>query len=263
MALAYIDYSAQELSIAAALSQDPELLKAVESGDPYLAFAARAGLVPDGATKAHPPEAERDICKVALLGMNYGLGVRSLAAGTGLSPVHAQLSAQAAQTDLRRVRAVVGAGDRHRVTARRDLHAIRLAGRRRRGHQGDHAQEFPGTGPRRRGVAGRLQLIVEDGIRLCAPIHDAVLVEAPADEIDAVVERTRRHMAQASRDVLGGFEIGTDAKIVRYPERYMERRGRRIWDAMMAFKEASMVNSLRLYWAPLRRYCRLLLERLT
>ena len=80
--------------------------------------------------------------------------------------------------------------------------------------------------------------IVEDGIRLCAPIHDAVLVEAPVDEIDAVVERTRRHMAQASRDVLGGFEIGTDAKIVRYPDRYMERRGRRIWDAMMAFKEA-------------------------
>ena len=55
-------------------------------------------------------------------------------------------------------------------------------------------------------------LIVEDGIRLCAPIHDAVLVEAPIDEIDAVVERTRRHMAQASRDVLGGLEIGTDAE---------------------------------------------------
>jgi len=42
------DYSAQEIAIAAILSEDPELLKAVESGDPYLAFMHRAGLVPDG-----------------------------------------------------------------------------------------------------------------------------------------------------------------------------------------------------------------------
>ena len=80
--------SAHRNWIAAALSQDPELLKAVESGDPYLAFAARAGLVPDGATK-DTLRTERDICKVAMLGMNYGLGARSLAAGTGLSPIHA------------------------------------------------------------------------------------------------------------------------------------------------------------------------------
>ena len=50
-AIAYIDYSAQEIAIAAALSGDPELLKAIESNDPYLMFAHRAGLVPDGATK--------------------------------------------------------------------------------------------------------------------------------------------------------------------------------------------------------------------
>ena len=64
------------------------------------------------------------------------------------------------------------------------------------------------------------------------------LVEAPIDEIDAVVARTRRHMAKASRELLGGFEVGTDAEIVRYPDRYMESRGRKIWDLMMAFKEA-------------------------
>ena len=80
-------------------------------------------------------------------------------------------------------------------------------------------------------------LIVEDGIRLCAPIHDAVMVEAPADEIDAVVARTQRHMDRASRELLGGFEVGTDAQIVRYPGRYMEDRGRKIWDRMMAYKE--------------------------
>ena len=54
-AIAYVDYSAQEIAIAAALSGDPELIKAVESSDPYLAFAHRAGLAPDGATKADSP----------------------------------------------------------------------------------------------------------------------------------------------------------------------------------------------------------------
>jgi hypothetical protein len=88
-ALAYIDYSAQEIGIAAALSGDPELLKAIESGDPYLMFAHRAGLVPDGATKA-THKRERDICKIGLLGMNYGMGAKSLAAGTGLSLIQAQ-----------------------------------------------------------------------------------------------------------------------------------------------------------------------------
>jgi hypothetical protein len=88
-AIAEIDYSAQEIAIAAALSGDPELIKAVESSDPYIAFAVRAGLAPVGATKASHPELRR-ICKIAVLGINYGMGARSLAAGTGLSIIEAQ-----------------------------------------------------------------------------------------------------------------------------------------------------------------------------
>ena len=46
MAVAYIDYSSQEVAIAAALSCDPFLIDAVASGDPYMSFAVRAGLAP-------------------------------------------------------------------------------------------------------------------------------------------------------------------------------------------------------------------------
>src|SRR5438552_8491010 len=49
--LAYIDWSQQEFGIAAALSGDPMMLAAYESGDPYLAFAKQAGAVPSDATK--------------------------------------------------------------------------------------------------------------------------------------------------------------------------------------------------------------------
>jgi hypothetical protein len=37
-------------------------------------------------------------------------------------------------------------------------------------------------------------------------------------------------MAEASRIVLGGFELRTEAKIVRYPDRYMDRRGMVMWN---------------------------------
>ena len=49
--LAYVDYAQQELFIAAVLSNDPNMIEAHTSGDPYLAFAKLAGVVPEDATK--------------------------------------------------------------------------------------------------------------------------------------------------------------------------------------------------------------------
>jgi hypothetical protein len=82
--------------------------------------------------------------------------------------------------------------------------------------------------------------IVEDGIELCCPIHDAVLVEAGVSEIDAVVARTREHMADAGRAVLGGFEVKTDAEIIRFPDRYMDPRGVEMWQLMMELKTSGV-----------------------
>ena len=40
-------------------------------------------------------------------------------------------------------------------------------------------------------------------------------------------------MREASRMVLDGFELGTDAKIVSYPDRYMDPRGTVMWERVM------------------------------
>jgi hypothetical protein len=40
-------------------------------------------------------------------------------------------------------------------------------------------------------------------------------------------------MAEASRAVLGGFELGGDATIVRWPDRYMDERGVAMWELVM------------------------------
>ena len=75
-------------------------------------------------------------------------------------------------------------------------------------------------------------LAVERGVEVCAPVHDAVLIAAPVDRINEDAAKMQAAMAEASRIVLNGFELGTDVKIIRYPERYMdERKGsREMWD---------------------------------
>jgi len=67
MALAYCDWSSQEIAIAAALSGDELLWDAYHTGDPYLAFAIAAGLAPSDATK-QTHKAIRNRCKAVVLG---------------------------------------------------------------------------------------------------------------------------------------------------------------------------------------------------
>ena len=45
--------------------------------------------------------------------------------------------------------------------------------------------------------------------------------------------RNRQGMAEASEIVLTGFRLRTDVKIVRYPHRYMDRRGEAMWNMVM------------------------------
>ena len=210
----------------------------MESSDPYLAFAHRAGLAPDGATKATHPEI-RNICKVALLGMNYGMGVRSLAAGTGLAVVEAE----ALHRQLKRVhdqfqqwsRRVVNTGLlRRELSTYFGWRAEVVAASKT-----TTLQNFPAQAHGAEMLRLACCLIAEDDIQLCCPIHDAVLVEAGAEEIDEVVARTRGHMAEASRAVLGGFEVKTDADIKRFPDHYMDPRGVEMWELMMDRKNRS------------------------
>jgi DNA polymerase I len=71
-----------------------------------------------------------------------------------------------------------------------------------------------------------------------APLHDALMVEGPADAIDDVVARTQEAMAEASEIVLAGFRLRSDVKIVRWPDRYMDERGREFWGRVMALLPA-------------------------
>ncbi len=82
--LIHRDYSQQEPQIAAVLSGDEALLAACQGGDVYLGAAKQLGFAPEDAT----PETHRSVrtlFKTVVLGIQYGLGPRSLATRTGVS----------------------------------------------------------------------------------------------------------------------------------------------------------------------------------
>ena len=175
-ALAYIDWSAQEVWIAAVLSGDQALLDSVTSGDPYLAFAVRAGLAPAGATKASH-EAIRGMCKVCLLGANYGMGAATLA-------VRAAISIIEAQEILRRLERAYPA---YAGWAQQVTDAGLLGGRLSTVfgwtlHVGPEARptslrNFPMQANGAEMLRLACCLATEAGITVCAPVHDALLVE--------------------------------------------------------------------------------------
>ena len=77
--------------------------------------------------------------------------------------------------------------------------------------------------------------LIEAGIRVCAPVHDAVLIEVPIKKTEEQVSRAQQLMARASRDVLSGFELGTDVEIFQYPDRYSDgESGQAFWEVVMA-----------------------------
>ena len=237
MAIAYIDYGQQEFGIAAALSGDMAMADAYRSGDPYLAFGKQAGAIPPDGTKASH-SAERAQFKQCVLAVQYGMGAEALAARIG-QPV------DMAKRLLRLHRETYPAFWRWSEAA---VDRAMLLGRLETVfgwpiHVGPSAD--PARGANARSLANfpcqahgaemlRLAccMLVEAAIGLCAPVHDAVVIEGPADTIDEVVARARGIMAEASKIVRGGFEIGTDAEIVKYPDRYIDEAGEDFWNTV-------------------------------
>lgn len=232
--IAYIDWSQQEFGIAAALSGDPLMKKAYESGDPYLAFAKQAGAVPADATKKSH-KAEREQFKACVLAVQYGMGAESLAQRIGQPVIRAK--------ELLRL---------HRQT----YHVFWDWSDAAVDHAMLHNKLWTvfgwtihtGTDPNPRFLRNFLMqgngaemlrlaccLIAESSIKICAPVHDAILIEAPLDQLDNAIEKTKALMSEASAIVLNGFRLASDAEVIRYPDRYSDERGAKMWETVLTF----------------------------
>jgi hypothetical protein len=68
----------------------------------------------------------------------------------------------------------------------------------------------------------------ENGLAIC-PVHDAFLLTSPLSQLRDDVTVLQGSMRRAGLAVTGGLEVRTDAKVVCYPNRYHDDRGRDMW----------------------------------
>jgi hypothetical protein len=220
-ALAYVDYAQQEFGIAAALCGDAKMQEAYRCGDPYLAFAKQAGAVPADATK-HSHRDERELFKQCVLGVSYSMGAMTLAErlGDGKRLGRAQrLLALHRRTypTYWAWSAAVGklASKQGRLTT-----VLGWTLNAPKGSRWRSVRNFPLQANGAEMLRLACCALTETGVRVCAPVHDALLIEAPVGEIDRAAAACREAMRKASEVVLPGFPLRTDCMVARPPERF-------------------------------------------
>jgi DNA polymerase I-like protein with 3'-5' exonuclease and polymerase domains len=231
-ALAYLDWEQQEFAIGAALSGDVVMQDAYRSGDPYLSFAIHAGAVPPDATKQSHPR-EREQFKVTVLGTQYLIGAHGLGFRLGVT-------LQEAEDLLDHHRRIY-----HRfwqwcdsVSDYSQLYGQLTA------TLGWKIQLSPTTNlrtmrnfPMQANGSEMLRLAsiyaLAAGVSIVTLVHDAVLIEADQAAIEHHTALTQQAMEKASRVVLAGFPLRTEARIIRAPDRLIEERGTEMWRWMV------------------------------
>jgi DNA polymerase-1 len=228
-ALVYLDFGAQEFALAAYFSSDRNMIAAYESGDPYTAWAKAAGAMPaNGSKKTHPNI--RAVYKLASLGVLYGMKKKTMSEYVGVSEARAQALLRSHRETFpqywRWSAAVQDAG-----IANRELCTV--FGWRMQVHRGAKLgtlanNPMQGNGSEMLRLA--CCLAIDRGIPIIAPVHDAIMIEGPADIIMDISNEMSRCMVEASQHVLGGPAVRVDAsEPLMFPARYIDGRNQELW----------------------------------
>jgi hypothetical protein len=233
MAVAYVDWSSMEFMVGACHANDPVMI-AFYRNDPYLSFPKRVGAAPSWATK-QTHETLRDRYKTGLLSTQYGVRAQTLSSRLGISGFEAHEMI----VQHHELFAVYWRWVDDWVARALDTGVMWTPfGWECRTGITEFNERSIANFPVQASAADALRIACiwanRRGLRLLAPIHDAILIEAPIDRIDHDVALLREIMRRASRIVLnptadGTLELRTDAKIVRYPDRYSDKRGEQMW----------------------------------
>jgi DNA polymerase I-like protein with 3'-5' exonuclease and polymerase domains len=214
------DYSQIELRIMAALSQDPEMVRAfVEGQDLHRLTASRIFRVPEDKVT----DRQRKIGKQVNFGTLYGMGARRLVA---------ELAAQGIRISLEEAQQAL---DGWRRTYRRAAQWIRERGEEavRQGYVETalgRIRSFPsprdvteaaaiarrgGNLPIQGTAADIMKLAMSElvGLGMVLQVHDELVLEVPeaeAEELAVVIEETMRRCAE---EVLDGFPVEVDVTV--------------------------------------------------
>jgi DNA polymerase-1 len=224
--LVYVDFTAQEIGIAAALSEDPAMRAIYEASDCHMAFAVRAGAAPAGATQASHREIRKRY-KTVNLGVLYGQTAFGIAARLGI----AQLEAEALLEDHRALfpgfwewseRVVQGAFDRGRIVTPCGWPSRVPPFSKERTWMNYPMQA---TG----GDIMRLMITYLDrqGVRILAPVHYGFLLSCRRDQVPDLREAVEYARYTAVEHVLPGFPLRCDVTV--YDERFEDEDGLPLW----------------------------------
>ena len=239
-ALAYVDWSTQEIAIAAGLSGDERMVEDYQT-DPYLGFAKAAHLVPTDATK-ESHGGVREQYKAIVLGVNYGMGPETMAQKAGITKGEARellrLHKATYPTFWRWIDDTV-------TTALFTGKMQSVFGWRR--HVGRDANprslmNFPMQANGAEMMRLAAIAATETGIEVCCPVHDAFVISAPIDRLENDVAAMREIMSRAGRLVTGGLDVRTSTKVARWPDRYMDSRGEDMWDRVIGLMERGITG---------------------
>lgn len=215
-ALAEVDFCSQDIGIAAALSGDTALLADYYADDIYLRFMIRAGLVPEDANKATHP-LERNIAKVVMLGVCYGMTAYGVACRLNLSKSEANNLIIAHQQRYPTLwnwqsRIVKNAYADGLVTSQSGW-MMRVDDTTKDTTLKNWPIQAAGADILRKAAL----LCQQAGVHVIATNHDALMIESDLTSIERITQQTEQCMAIASEMVIG-VALKTESSICKFPD---------------------------------------------
>ena len=232
----YLDWRTQEIGVAADRSGDPTAARGLPEGDTYHALAVMCGLTNDTNIKRwkNDHKDQRQRMKQLQLGINYGMGVRSLARGLDRHPlIGSEVIIRHKRRYPRfwewRANMVQHAMLERVIRSEFDAWPLHIS----YSPEQAHTLQFSDAVRRRRNAAAGGQRLCEADLVPSMLIHDGILLELDNEE---QVEHAIEIMRKAGAEVCDGLEIGVDVdqKLIG-GARYRDKRpvAQRIWQEVM------------------------------
>jgi len=230
--LIYCDWKSQEAAIQAQLSKDPNMLKAVASGDPYIWTAIKVKAAPPGAKKK-THKSIREIYKQSFLALAYlqtamGLRAKIKKSSSEAFFIHTQLENLyryyfnwifgVIRESLLRGHFKTKFGWKFHITSNEVVSKRTLANWPLQSHGSEIL---------------RVALIRLDelGFEISMPVHDAVLIHLKRKnfrEMRAEIKLVQKTMAEAAAKVIE-TEIPVEVKIIR-DQYYQDEEDQTLWN---------------------------------
>lgn len=233
------DFSQQEIYVAAILSKDKNLLNAYNSGDVYLWFGKYTGIIPEeGNKKTH--EKERDMFKNTVLGEQFGMGKAKLHKRLISSSGDATLPYSMAEKMDRYHKDTFSAfWDYTYSCSGKYKNRVPLITSDGWVLWQDNpvmtsVRNFMIQGTAAAITRKAIILLIELGIDVIAPLHDAIYVLCSVSEQEPISKIIENVMLKATEIVLNETktQMRVDTKIVTHDKVWIEGKGIKDWDKL-------------------------------